>query len=633
MTLNKNVKAVIILPENPLPTEQFAAEELAKYLKLSIGIDIVISSKAEADSYPFVIGSPARNAAAEAFINAKDFVANVPGPEGIYINITEHGTMIAGSDDNDDRNRGALYAIYEYLERYLNCSFGAYTKPGTLGGEIIPRYDELSLDSTVYIKDKADLPYRTAVVQYNHWFWDVEHGLNHTFFDYLIKNRYNQILTWAGVYEQWKLLGELPELTKRGFSLNVGHHHAVDTWLPPFGNGENPIRYADEHPDYYRLEKDGSHWRPANEIEKFYGQLVWCCSNDAMIEEVAGNINRWLEKNPLVDTVVFWPNDHKDALCCCEKCAGKTKMENYVSFGNKLAKHVRAIHPRVKVDICSYTDLWGMDKQMELDDGLQLDQSVWASSGLRTVGNPDGSGIINTIVSENVLNYRKMMKHVVLYEYYMGIYGNRHRIMPAADEMQAIYKYYMENGIDGSGTQMECFNVWNNLLNFYCFARTAYDTGLSLEDSIRDISRLFGKGGKTVSEILRIYESTLNGEVKIDKAAIFFREHVDAQKVYDLFEKALDEAGDHAAAANNVRLLRMAFRYSMLDEDGLDSSTEQGREMIYMCRNFNSYLTKGGYGIALPFNYTLTPEYDFTFTLPDDEVPDLAKTDKWYAFA
>jgi len=180
--------ATIVLPEHPMPTEQFAAEELAKYLKQSLGIAAAITHKAGEGVYAFVIGCPARNAAAGAFISTEDFAATVPGPEGIYISIGETGTLIAGSDDADDINRGTLYAVYEYCERYLNCCFGAYIKAGVIGGEIVPAYDELTLADEVYCKAKCDLPARGAILQYNNWVWDAEHELNAAFFDYLVKN-------------------------------------------------------------------------------------------------------------------------------------------------------------------------------------------------------------------------------------------------------------------------------------------------------------------------------------------------------------------------------------------------------------------------------------------------------------
>ena len=98
MKLYKNLPVAIVLPEKPMPTEQFAADELAKYLKQSLGIEAVISNKATEGAYTFVIGCPGRNAAAGAFIGAEQFATTCPGPEGIYINIGEQGTLIAGSD-------------------------------------------------------------------------------------------------------------------------------------------------------------------------------------------------------------------------------------------------------------------------------------------------------------------------------------------------------------------------------------------------------------------------------------------------------------------------------------------------------------------------------------------------------
>lgn len=634
MKLDKNLPAIIVRPEHPMSTEQFAAEELAKYLKQSIGIDATITHTLVEGAYPFVLGCPARNAAAGAFISAVDFAAQVPGPEGMYICISEEGTLIAGSNDDDNRNRGLLFAVYEYCERYLDCCFGAYTKPGTLGGEIVPTYDELILPDEIYYKAKCDLRGRGAGPQYNNWVWDAEHSLNISFFDYLVKNRYSSVSSWVGVYQQWKEMGLLPELEKRGLNVSAGHHHAQETWLPAYGNADIPIRYVEEHPDYFRLEEDGTRWRP-KENERFGGQIVWCCNNDEMIEEVGKNIVNWLDKNPVVNSIGFPPNDFRAPQCCCEKCKGHTKMENYLRFGNHLIRRIRQDYPKVNLGVCAYGDLWDCPEDYVPEEGLSLAQTVWASSGLRKVGNPDGSGLIGTTVAENGEKFLdKMKKGVSFSEYYMGIYGNRHHIMPAADEIQAIDKYYVKKGFSGSGTQIECFNIWNNLLNFYCFGRTGYDTDLSLEDNIRAICRLFGKGADTVAEIFRIYENTLNGEATIDKAAIFFRDHVDAQKVYALFDKALDEAGANAAAANNVRLLRMAFRYTMLDdkEKEMDATTPEGREMIYMCRNFNSYLTKGGYGISVPVNYYLSKDCKFGFRMPEDEVPDLSKTDKWYAF-
>jgi hypothetical protein len=169
-------------------------------------------------------------------------------------------------------------------------------------------------------------------------------------------------------------------------------------------------------------------------------------------------------------------------------------------------------------------------------------------------------------------------------------------------------------------------------LNFYCFGRTHYDTDLSLEDQIQKICKLFGNGAEFVAEIFRIYEATNNGELPLNQATDQLRQNIDANKVYALFDQALDATMNDAAAANNIRLLRMAFRYTMLDRDEVNVGDPECEELIYMCRNFNSYLTKGGYGIALPVNFYLNEKSLYSFRDPGGPVADLSKTDKWYAF-
>ena len=80
MKLYKNLPAIIVIPNNPLPTEQFAAEELAAYLKKSIGLAATITTAPEAGKYAFIIGCPNRNDAASTVISSEEFTKTVPGP-------------------------------------------------------------------------------------------------------------------------------------------------------------------------------------------------------------------------------------------------------------------------------------------------------------------------------------------------------------------------------------------------------------------------------------------------------------------------------------------------------------------------------------------------------------------------
>lgn len=616
--LTKNSDIVIVLPKEPLKTEQFSAEELAKYLKLSLDGNPKIANERITGAYHFIIGGSKRNDTALSFIDAKAVSDEVSGPEGLYIHIREEDTILAGSEDHDGYNRGTLYAVYEFLERYLGCCFAAYSKEGAKAGETVPKHTKLTLPTEKYCKKAADLTYRTAIVQYDTWVGNAKHKLNRSFIGWLAKNRYNRILTWVGIYEQYISLGLVDELEKRGIQLSVGHHQASSTWLPPYGNRYFETKYYEEHPEFYLLYEDGTRHKPQS-AQDYRGQLLYCSRGSKVAEEIAKNIVQWAKSNPIVDTIAFWPNDTVGPQCSCEKCRKYSKTDNYIYLENEIAKTVQKQLPSLKIDLLLYKDLWKPSEVAPLCENLVIDESTWSAKGLRTCGKPDGSDLIGTDLEKNLLSYSKVCKNLVFYEYYMGSFGNLQRLLPCADELQSIYKHFVKVGISGSGTQLECFNLWNHLLNFYCFARTAYDTSLTLAKQIKRICRLFGAAGRYMAQIFEIYENTLDGQVTVDKGGIYFAHNVDKQTVYELFDKALEETDD-TVARNNLRLVRMAFRYTDLSspDSGHTVSPAEADELDYMFTKFNSYLSGDGYGIAIPKRVETKAVFDDIWYRIDD---------------
>ena len=605
MILQKQMKISVVLPDAPGKVETFAGEEVRKYLQKMFGQVIFTEDTGNADVI-FIIGGPVRNRLTKDIISEEAFAQKVPGPEGLYYQIADNTVLLAGSDAN-----GTLYAVYEFLEKELGCCFGAFPLPQVPAGEIVPTYETLTLADTVRYKPAADLPYRMAAVQFGGSGGDADLELAVPFFDYLAKNRYNRVQTWVGVYKQMVQLGMPAELEKRGIRLTVGMHEVLNSFLPFEGNEDFPTPYGKEHPDFFRVMVDGR--RQTSEGRKHWGQWYLCSRNEACIEEMAKNINEFLEKNPVVDTIHLCPNDGVYRQCQCGHCVKHTKMENYLYFLDEVAKRLKEANAERKVDAVVYLDLWECPKGMKLSDNVELEISTWTKRGLRHIGSPDGSCLLKSHIAKTMHDFLQTGSPVVLYEYYMGNYDNNQAVMPAADEIQSICRYYRQHGFGGSGTQMECFNLWNNILNFYCFARTAYDNDLSLEDNIRAISAMFGQGGEQIKEIFRIYEQTLDGQVSIDQTGKFFASHVDAPVIYDLFEKALEQTTE-PVFRNNIRMLRMAFRYTML----LHRTDEEAEEEKgVMASFFDSYeVNNPGFGIAIVANRRAE-------RLPDD---------KWYQF-
>lgn len=597
MKLYSGMSVAVSLPPHPTEIEAFAAQELEKYLQKIFGS---ITFSANADTQ-FAIGGPGRNVQAKGLVSEIEYTRKVSQDEGFLVQIEGNTAVLAGN------GTGQLYAVYDFLERELDCCFGAFPLPQVPAGEVIPTYQEKELPDIAYSK-AADLPYRTAIVQFGEEAGEADLGLTVPFIDYLAKNRYNRILTWMHVYKKMVALGLPEELTKRGIRLTVGHHQTLTTFLPFEGNEEFPTPYGKTHPEFFRLQEDGA--RMTAVARTHYGQWYLCSRNEECIEEMAKNINTWLARNPLVDTVALWPNDGISPQCCCEKCAQYTKMENYLYFMNEVTKRLTGNH---KVDVIAYRDLWSCPEGIKLNDQIVVDIATWTPKGLRPVGKRDGSALLDGHICESLHDFHNAGCRTVLYEYYMGNYGNRQAVMPAADEMQSIFRYFKTEGFQGSGTQIECFNLWNNIFNFYCFARTAFDTELSLNRNIADFTRLFGLGAGSVAEILRIYEQTLDGQVPINETGKFFAEHINADTIYALFEKAFVLA-ETPLYRNNLRLMRMAFHYTIL----LQTDTEDARkELGAMATRFDSFkVNNPGYGIAIDVEYR------------NDRLAD----DKWYQF-
>ncbi len=607
MKIQKNAVPVIVIPAEATTREAYAAQVLQTYLQQIFGGDAPAVQTETVSGAKILIGGPERNAHTAKYFTEAEFDALVPGPEGMMIrSLDEETLLLAGSSKNPNEcERGTIYAVYEFLERYLGCSFAAYTNPEIAGGSHIPASDEIALENIDYVKAAADSTYRAAIVQYSDVAGEPKHGLNLAFLDYLVQNRYNRILTWMSVYDYYKKSGFLAELERRGFRLTAGHHSALQKFLPPHGNEDFPEHYAQTHPEYYRLEEDGKRYVPNG----WYGQWI-VCRNAA--EQMAENIIAWICENPAVDIIALWPQDGAGAQCHCPRCSPYSKVNNYAWFLNEVAKRVSTVHPNVKIDMLAYVDLWECPEDLTLEPCLLVDEALWHGTGLRHCGAPDGSGIIGTFFEDAIQKWHAKGADVVYYDYYMGVYPARQRWAPMADEVQAICKHNRATGVMGGGTQIECFNLWNHLLNFYVYARTAYDNSLSLEEHFPRLARIFGEGAPCITEIFRRIESCVDGQVPIKLAGLYLMEHIDQAAIYDLFDRAL-AAAKQPAHRNNVRLLRMVFRYNDLETRESKGNTREypyfslkkyfdpTGELYYMSTRFDSFKHNDpGYGITVP---------------------------------
>lgn len=631
MKLTKTSSIAIIIPAMPTPREKFAAEELQKYLsKIFPGMYAYILTDADTCvDEKILIGGPEHNKVTAQYISEAEFDAIVPGPEGMFIKAYGDDTLVlAGSSKNiNEFERGTIYAVYELLERYLGCCFGGFVNPTIAGGEYVPQLEEYDLADIEYIKAAADNTIRGAGVEY--FDRKVNHVLNLAYIDWLCKNRYTNIGLWVRGYENYTKYGLLEEATKRGFQLSAGSHDMMPTLLPWEGNEYFPERYYETHPEYYKLMEDGTRFQ-RDPVRPNFGSLPFCNRNPEVPGVLAKNLLYWIEKHPGITRVGLSPMDGKREQCCCPECSKYSKIENYVHLVNSVAKEVAAVRPDITVGMALYVDMWEYPEGMELVPNLSVVMCVWHHTGLRNVGKADGSCIVGTFYEEDLKKWIAAGATTSFSDYYMGVHSGRQRYMPAADEQQAYWKMCQRIGAKGISSQMEYYNFWNNIFNFYCFARTGYDTELSMEDNLKAFSKMFGAGGPYIAEIIRIAEATLEGQENHKRAGLYVMQNIDKKTCYELFDKAFD-AAETPAARNNVRMFRMAFRYSDLECEHTEIIGQHGMiypafekpvdptgELYYMWKHFDSgYQNNPGYAVYFPLDCEERLDY----------VPD-----KWYEF-
>lgn len=614
----------VVIPSNASKRELFAANELKKYLIKISKVEIAIVKDTEVTlGFQVLIGSPARNKKTAEYIDSDSFNSLVPGPEGFMIKtFGEKALLLAGSEGNiNEKERGTLYAVYEFLERYLGFSFVGYGKPGSKIGEYIPKNKETNLFDIEYIKPKADLSYRSSVIQYNGYAHeipnsDADHPLSISIIDWMAKNRLNRIITPMKSYQQLCKNGIIEEIIKRGISLTVGHHDSGMFFLPPDGNEFFSTKYYEKHKEFYKLTKDAERFLPAS---KWVGQLIFDLRNRDCIEQISQNINAWIDKNSYVDVVNIWPNDGDSEQCACGLCSDHSKMTNYSYFINEVAKIVAKKHPDVKIDMIAYLDLWEPPEGIEFSENVIIEVATWGpDTELRKFGTNDGSGLIGTKFEKNAKAWSEISSNVVYYDYYMTNFRSKQVYCPMADEILKIYENIAEtNYCKGTGTQIESFNLWNYMFNFYTHGRKAYDVKLTMDDLLERFVKIFGKGSKYIADYIKYVEDFYDGQVTEDKdgrnCAEWFAKNVNKSKVYEYFEKAF-EAEDNENFRDNIRVLRMAFRYS-----DLITNYPESKEILFISKNFGSYWGRlGQMGIGIS-SFIKPCDCDFN-------------PDKWYEF-
>ncbi len=313
---NGKSQAVIVIPDEAILPEKYAAKELKYHLEKISGAEFVICSEKDAPAKGNRIFLGNTRAAAQAGI--------FPAKMAIHhyvIKTGDNSLFLAGFDRSvkntlavpwNGDSAGTLFAVYDFLEK----EFGVrWLFPGE-SGEIIPRKREVKIGKIdrrgkpffTYARlmfPKADAPYHTGWAD--------------------MKN-------CRAYYEAQEKFLLRHRIT--GMAYGPGGGHAFTTYWK---------KYGEKHPEYFALLPNGKRAPVAGDVTGKYIPL--CVSNEALQQRIVENWQKDPRRQP--GNIPFVPElnaceNDSPGMCVCEMCRSWDGYDITKTNNNYWA---RGIHP------------------------------------------------------------------------------------------------------------------------------------------------------------------------------------------------------------------------------------------------------------------------------------------------
>ncbi|MBL7140191.1 MAG: DUF4838 domain-containing protein [Planctomycetes bacterium] len=290
----------IVIPAEPTPQEQFAAADLANHLEQMTGKRLpVVAEKDLGAKTPLAVGRCA--AVHQALGVAVDF--DVLGLEGIAIETKGPALVLAGN------TRGVLYAVYSFLEDYLDCRWF------TPDCSRLPREGRFDVGD-VKVRYVPPLEYRSTDYPCSR---DA---------DWAVRNKINGTQTRLDAERGGK----------------IAYSHFVHT----FNSILNPDEHFQAHPEWFSEVKG----------KRLGGRTQLCLTNPEVLAMARQRVREWIQAAPDATIFSVSQNDWHN-YCTCPACAALAEKEGsqagpLIHFVNAIADDIAKDYPDKVISTLAY---------------------------------------------------------------------------------------------------------------------------------------------------------------------------------------------------------------------------------------------------------------------------------------
>jgi hypothetical protein len=352
----------IIVSEDAVPSEKYAAGEFQRLFKDITTIELKIATK-KRDKNAIYIGKTAFNQP-----SSLNSAISTLGQEGLHIHIDKDKLLIEGG-----HQRGTLYGVYEFFERYLGIRF-------------------LTADHTHIPQNASNVSIPlvdfTYVPQFFfRWSYYKENFDNPPFATRLRINTITDDPRLGGKTSQ--------ELIT----------HSILNYLPV-------SVYGKDHPQYY-AQVDG-----VRKLNVGGGPQV-CSTNPDVIKAITEGVMKVLDADPSLTSISVSQMDN-NFVCECPACSALSEKEEshgapHLALVNAIAAKVAITHPGVKIGTLVYRYSRKPPKTIRLLPNVEIMLCSFECCTLHSLDDPNCSR--NKLFIEDFYGWKEICSNILIWNY------------------------------------------------------------------------------------------------------------------------------------------------------------------------------------------------------------------------
>ncbi len=447
----------IIVSQTAAPAELTAAGTLAEYLgKITGAVFPVAADDTAPMAEELVVGETNREAPGAVDRAAMDADAVRIYTEGRRLFLT------GGSP------RGALYAVYTFLEDWLGCRW--FTHELT----VVPRQSELAL---------PDIDY----------FYEPCFQLRQTFWAFSAADP-----AYCAAHKLHGVMAYLPEELGGGrYELAVNSVHTMQQIVPQ-------SLFA-EHPEYFGCDDSGA--RSPNRQP--------CLRNAEVYRRALEYARNYFSQYNAILSVS--QNDGMD-FCRCEACKafnaahGDADSAALLDFVNRLAAEIKKEYPSARIETLAYQRSQTPPSGLTVADNVVIRLCAMNTCTLHALDDP--SCPPNKTFAGDLAGWAALTDNIYIWDYSTN-FQYYYAIYPNLTALQGRFRYYRDRGVDaifdnGCGDLIAPGEFHE--LRVYLLLKLMWDPDTDVERHMREFcAAYYGAAAEDVTEFLRYYEANCGG--------------------------------------------------------------------------------------------------------------------------